>query len=110
MAALSAAILGRDRAPLAEALRASGVPAGEVNSVREALTDPHIVARGMVGHFDHPVAGSFPGLRTPLRFDGFDDPDIGCPPLLGADTDAVLGEELGFSPAELDALREEGVL
>lgn len=92
MGELRAAFAHHERAAIAEALRDVGVPAGEVNSVREILSDPHIAAREMVGHFDHPVEGRFPALRNPLRFDGFDDPEIGVPPLLGADNDAILGQ------------------
>ena len=110
MAALRTAVAGRDRTPLAEALRARSVPAGEVNTVREILADPHMEARGMVSGFDHPTEGRFPALRNPLRFDGFDDPDTGTPPLLGADTDTILANELGFSPAEIAELRAERVL
>ncbi|MEI5686980.1 CaiB/BaiF CoA transferase family protein [Sphingomonas kyungheensis] len=44
-------------------LAAAGVPAGPINSVEQALTDPQIAARGL-------VIGSDPirGLRTPIRF------------------------------------------
>ncbi|ESR23008.1 CaiB/BaiF CoA transferase family protein [Lutibaculum baratangense] len=110
MTALREAIGRRDRAPLAEALRARGVPAGEVNSVPEILNDAHIRARGMVGTFEHPVSGEVPALRTPLRFEGFDDPEIGVPPLLGADTEELLREELGYDDAAIAALREEGTI
>ena len=86
MDAMRRAIGSRGRAPLAEALRARGVPAGEVNTVREILSDPHMQAREIVGTFRHPREGAFPALRNPLRFEGFDNPAIGTPPLLGADT------------------------
>ena len=109
MQAMRAAVAVRDRAPLAEALRAQGVPAGEVNSVREILADPHIQARGMVQSFDHPTAGRFPALRNPLRFDGFDDPALGTPPLLGADTDTALAA-LGLDTAEIATLRADRVI
>ncbi len=107
MAAMRTAAAGRDRTDLAEALRAEGVPAGEVNTVREILNDPHIAARGVVSGFDHPTAGHFPALRNPLRFDGFDDPACGTPPLLGADTEAILRDELGLDAADVAALRAE---
>lgn len=110
MAALRAVIRQHDRAPLAQRLRAAGIPAGEVNTVREILGDPHMAAREMVGAFEHPRAGRFPALRTPVRFDGFDDPAIGCPPMLGADTGRILSDELGLGAAEIDALKAEGVI
>ncbi len=110
MAAMRAAVAARDRTPLAEALRSRGVPAGEVNTVRDILADPHIRERGVVGSFEHPTEGRFPALRNPLRFDGFDNPATGTPPLLGADTDAVLAAELGLEPAEIEALRADRVI
>jgi len=109
MTQMRKAIAAQERASLAEALRAADVPAGEVNSVREILADPHMQARGVVKHFQHPTAGSFPALRNPLLLDGFDNPEIGTPPLLGADTDAVL-RELGFEPADIDQVHAEGVV
>jgi len=109
MDALEAAISGRPRAELADALRAARVPVGEVNTVREILSDPQTRARAMVGSFEHPTTGRFPALRTPLRLSGFDDPLLEPPPRLGADTDLVLGE-LGLDPAEIEQLRGAGVI
>ncbi|MGQ3215667.1 MAG: CaiB/BaiF CoA transferase family protein [Shinella sp.] len=110
MARLRQAIVSRDRAPLAAALRGRGVPAGEVNTVREILNDPHSAARGAVGTFDHATEGTVRALRTPLRFAGYDDPAIGCPPTLGGDTAAVLSEELDMPAETIARLRNEGVI
>ncbi len=114
MAALATAFAARPRAESAAALRAAGVPVGEVNSVREILTDENTVARGMVDHFRHPVSGMFPALRTPLRMSDVDGEfaaaAVGVPPGLGADTDAVLRERLGLGDAEIEALRGEGAI
>jgi len=110
MAAMRTAVAARDRASLAEALRSHGVPAGEVNTVREILADPHILARGMIGSFDHPTVGRFPALRNPLRFEGFENASIGTPPLLGADTASILETELGLDADALASLRAERVI
>lgn len=110
MAALRAAISGWDRDQLADALRAVGVPVGEVNSVAEVLVDPHVAARRLVSRFDHPTEGEFPALRTPLRLDGFDDPAPLSPPLLGSHTRAVLADRLGLSEAEINRLHDEGTI
>jgi crotonobetainyl-CoA:carnitine CoA-transferase CaiB-like acyl-CoA transferase len=109
-ASMTAAIAQQDREPLASALRAAGVPAGEVNSVQEILSDPHVAAREMVGRFCHPLEGNFPALRTPLRIEGFDDPTIASPPVLGADTSEVLRSVLGMDDAEIAALRAERII
>ncbi|RKS76946.1 crotonobetainyl-CoA:carnitine CoA-transferase CaiB-like acyl-CoA transferase [Actinomadura pelletieri DSM 43383] len=108
--ALAEAVARRPRDELATALRAVDVPAGEVKTAREALADPHTVARGMVGHFDHPTEGRFSALRTPLRLDETEYPEPGVPPLLGADTEDVLTERLGLDRDELARLREEGTI
>lgn len=110
MAAMGAAIAQRDRAELAEALRARDVPTGEVYSVKEALSDPHMVERGVVGKFEHPIEGSFSGLRTPVRFKGFDDPEPGNPPPLGNATEELLRGRLGLSSEAIAALKSEGAI
>lgn len=110
MNAMTTAIRTRGQTEVADALRAAGVPAGEVNTVAQILDDPHVTARGVVGHFDHPAEGQVPALRTPLRFNGGEYPDAGTPPLLGADTDAVLAEKLGLATAEIDRMRKNKVI
>lgn len=110
MAAMGQAIAGRDRNELAEALRARDVPAGEVFSVKEALSDPHMHARGAVGTFMHPIEGEFPGLRTPIRFNGLDDPEMAPPPLLGDSTESILRDRLKLSGEMIAALKSEGAI
>ncbi|CAG9166332.1 CaiB/BaiF CoA transferase family protein [Cupriavidus pampae] len=103
---LTEAIAAWDRDALCAAMDAASVPAGPINSVDEVLSDPHVQARGMVGHFDHPAIGEFPALPVPLRFDGWDDPSLGRPPLLGEHTETVLRERLGLDADRVRALRE----
>jgi crotonobetainyl-CoA:carnitine CoA-transferase CaiB-like acyl-CoA transferase len=110
MQALRAAVAQRDRAELADALREADVPAGEVNTVKEILADPHMKARGMVDSFEHPTAGRFPALRTPLREVGGKGPTPGTPPLLGADTDSVMAQRLGLDAQAVAVLRADGVV
>ena len=90
MQRLTQAIATRERDALCDALDAVGVPAGPIKAVDEVLSDPHVQARGMVASFEHPVIGSFPALPVPLRFDGWDRPTVGRPPLLGEHTSEVL--------------------
>ncbi len=107
MAALREAISKQDRPQVLAALDAADVPVGPINALDEVLADPHTRARGLVGEFDHPTVGKFPALRLPLRFHGYDDPEIGRPPLLGEHTEAVLRDVLGLKPDEIAALKAE---
>ncbi len=65
---LSASVARRiaewERDVLLAKLEMARVPAGPINSVKQALTDPQIEARGMVVE----LAEGLKGLRTPIRF------------------------------------------
>ncbi|WP_120077935.1 CaiB/BaiF CoA transferase family protein [Aurantiacibacter odishensis] len=70
---LSAAIAMRvkemKRDDLLLKLENRGIPAGPINNVKQALTDPQMVARGMVVDLDE---AGLKGLRTPIRFSDAD--------------------------------------
>lgn len=105
MAGLSAAIAGLDRDEVCHRCDAVGVPAGPILNVDEVLADKHVTARGMVGHYEHPLIGTFKGLRIPFRFNGFEDPAMARPPLLGEHTDSILEERLGLNAGQVAELR-----
>lgn len=102
---LSAAAAQRGRDELVEALRAADVPAGPVAGVGEALRSME------AAHDGHWVQEAAPMRLAPdpIRLDGESPPLRGVPPLLGEHTDDVL-TELGLSPAEIAALRRDGVV
>lgn len=87
-----------------EKLESAGVPAGPINTVTQALEDIQAQHRGMV----RMLAGS-PAVGSPVRMDGERaDSDL-RPPALGEHTSEIL-TELEIGPAELQRLREEGVI
>jgi len=98
------------RVDLLEKCNAENVPIGPVNDVADVLSDPHVLARGLVKKFNHPTVGEFPGLAVPLKFTDLDNPEFGCPPLLGQHTETILKQQLGKSDAEIQQLREKGVI
>jgi crotonobetainyl-CoA:carnitine CoA-transferase CaiB-like acyl-CoA transferase len=55
----------------------------------------------------HPARPDFRVLTNPIKLDGERLPSRTAP-ALGEHTDAVLGEA-GFTPAEIEALRDAGV-
>ena len=58
----------------------------------------------MVQELDHPVAGRVKVLGNPVKMSATPPTMRRAAPGLGADTAAVLGE-LGYSAAEIDALK-----
>ena len=88
---------------------AAGVPAGPINTVPEALDDPHVHARGMVQELAHPDAGRVKGLGNPVKLSATPPAMRKAAPRLGEDTDAILAE-LGLDPPAIAALRAKGVV
>jgi len=87
-----------------EKLENAGVPAGPINSVTQALNDLQAQHRGMV----RMLAGT-PVVGSPVRMDGERaDSDL-PPPALGEHTFEILAT-IGITPAELQRLRDEGVI
>jgi len=106
MAKLTERISALTRAELIAKLDGAEVPVGPVNDVAEILNDPHVRARRLVGSFDYPDVGEFKALALPYKFLGYDNPQIGRPPLLGEHTEALLAE-LGYSRERISELRSK---
>ncbi len=91
-------------------LRAGGVPCGPINTVAEALTGPHTLARDMVRTVKHPKVGDFRMVGIPFRMNGTPPSIRRAPPLLGEHTDEVLAGELGLSAARIAELRAQKII
>ncbi len=63
IARLNGATVQRTKADLLQACEAQGVPAGQINTLAEVLSDPHVIARGMEIELD-----GVPGIRAPFQF------------------------------------------
>lgn len=71
-------------------LDAEQVPCGPINSIDQVFQDPQVLARGMRLDLPHPLAGQVPQVANPVKFSRTPVEYQGAPPLLGADTEAVL--------------------
>ena len=58
----------------------------------------------MVVEIDHPVAGTYKTAGNPIK--SGEPENFGPPPTLGQDTEAVLGDLLGYSSTAIRALRD----
>jgi crotonobetainyl-CoA:carnitine CoA-transferase CaiB-like acyl-CoA transferase len=90
-------------------LQDAGIPCGRINSVSQALADPHTAARDMVRSVEHPSAGAMRTLGIPFRFGETPASIRRPPPMLSQHTDEVLAG-LGYSPDEVEALRRERIV
>lgn len=103
---------GLTKGEACDALARAGVAAGPCMSADDVVTDPHIVARGMVvgmartDGVEAPVA--VPG--NPVKLSDVPERPDQRVPWLGEHTDAVLRDELGIEDEERMALREQGVI
>jgi benzylsuccinate CoA-transferase BbsF subunit len=75
----------------ATALVAAGVPASPVMTNAAFATDPHVVAREVFVDIEHPEIGVQRVMRAPWRFSEWACRIHHAGPLLGADTEAVVG-------------------
>jgi len=103
------AMASRTSAQWVEVLDAAGVPVGPIQTVDEVVTDPQVLARGMVGKVEHPTAGTLRTIGCPVRLTATPPQVRTAPPLLGQHTDDVLAE-LGVDAERLTALRASGAV
>jgi succinate---hydroxymethylglutarate CoA-transferase len=91
-------------------LKAVGVPSGRINSVADALDDPHTAARDMIETVEHSTIGALKMLGIPFKFS-----DTACsvrraPPTLGQHNDEILKGELGLDEKAIAELRQAKVI
>ncbi len=93
-----------------EAISREGIPAGPVNTVDKALSDPQVLARGMVFEMDHPGVGKYKAIGNPVKTSSSDDGPYKPAPALGMHTDEVFSDYLGYSEEKIAALRQSEII
>ncbi len=93
------------------ALEAAKVPCGPINNLAEVFADPHVLHRGMVHEWQHPLSATPVALvASPLKLSATPVRTDLPPPLLGQHTETVLADWLGMSAQDVAALREKGAI
>ena len=102
----------RSLAQVRAALDGTGVLWGPYQDFGQLVAeDPRCsAANPMFAEVDQPGVGRVLTPRIPLSLAGSPGIPPAAAPVLGQDTDAVLAEKLGYGQAQIDGLRDKGVL
>lgn len=92
-----------------ETLLAADVWCAPVQSFEDLIDDPQVKHNELIQTVYHPRAGEIRVVGVPVKFSKTPGAIRLAPPLVGEHTDAVLSE-LGYSGAEIEGLRREGVI
>ena len=100
-----------DNRALAQRLCAAGIPAAAVQSPQQRIDeDAHTAAWGLWPTVRHSMMGEVRVDGIPVHLSETDWSLRKGAPCLGEDNDRVYGELLGLTPAQIDELRQEGII
>ncbi|MGV3725488.1 CaiB/BaiF CoA transferase family protein [Hydrogenophaga sp.] len=91
-------------------LREARIPCGPVNNMQQVFEDPQVLARGMIAEVDMPDGERLRMPGNPIKLSARQNERFSAPPALGAQTDAVLTGDLGYSEQQLAELRASGAI
>jgi crotonobetainyl-CoA:carnitine CoA-transferase CaiB-like acyl-CoA transferase len=100
----------RDRWEITEMLQRAGVAAIPTYTNKDVAEDRHMRERGFLIELPHPETGPYTHAGVPWTMSRTPCKVRSAAPCLGADTEYVLGEILGYSPQMIAQLRETGVI
>jgi crotonobetainyl-CoA:carnitine CoA-transferase CaiB-like acyl-CoA transferase len=107
---LSAIIATNTRSVWLAKMRHSGVPAGPINTLAEALGSPELRDRGLITEIMHPALGSVPNIALPIKLADTPLVSASAAPLLGQHSEQVLHEVLGYDQQRIDDLIRSGAV
>lgn len=91
-----------------EKFRAVDIWCAKVNTYEDLPKDPQILHNGIIKEIDHPVAGKFKAIGTPIEFSETPPTIRRTPPALGEHNDEIL-RELGFGEKDIERFKNAGI-
>jgi crotonobetainyl-CoA:carnitine CoA-transferase CaiB-like acyl-CoA transferase len=109
VSAIGERLATRPAAHWVEAFAAAGVPCQRIQFLSEVLDDPQVAARGAIGEYDAPHAGTYRAVRAPWRLASAGRGPDRPAPQLGSSTREVL-REAGVGDEEIERVLSDGVI
>jgi formyl-CoA transferase len=85
------------------------IPVGPILSMKELAEEPSLRETGTIVEVDHPERGPYLSVGCPVKLSA-NEVVVERSPLLGEHSEEILGEVLGYSEAEIAALKEVGAV
>ena len=93
-----------------ERLLAAGIPAGPINTIAQALEDPHTVERGMVEEMQIDDATAVKMLKSPLNLSETPPVNRLPPPRHGEHTREILRDVVGLPEGTIRQMQADGIV
>ncbi len=86
-----------------------GIPAGPVNTLDRALSDPAVLQRKMVVPIDH-MGEEVKFLGNPIKMSSHPEDSFAAPPLLGQHSREILATVLGYPEEKIAELQRDKII